>query len=62
MTLIDSALTGNFDALAALQRIEAARADVQFNRGALFPTVGATAVPAIREFLELNQELKGVLL
>jgi outer membrane protein, multidrug efflux system len=48
--LIDSALTNNFDARIALQRMEQAKAGVQFSKGALLPTVGALAVPKITRY------------
>jgi len=48
--LIDTALANNFDALIALQRIELAKAGVQYNKGALLPTVGAMAVPKITRY------------
>jgi NodT family efflux transporter outer membrane factor (OMF) lipoprotein len=41
--LIDTALTNNFDLLAALQDIEIARNDVRFKKGLLYPTVTAGA-------------------
>lgn len=48
--LIDSALTNNFDVSIALQRMEQARAGVQFSKGALLPTVGALAIPKITRY------------
>jgi outer membrane protein, multidrug efflux system len=43
VALIDTALTNNFDLLAALQDIEIARNDARFKKGLLFPTVNAGA-------------------
>lgn len=48
--LIDSALTSNFDARIALQRMEQAKAGVQFNKGALLPTVTAIGIPKITRY------------
>jgi len=48
--LIDSALANNFDARIAMQRMEQAKAGVQFSKGALLPTVGALAVPKITRY------------
>ncbi len=48
--LIDSALTNNFDAHIALQRMEQTKAGVQFSKGALLPTIGALAVPKITRY------------
>lgn len=50
LALIDTALAKNPDALIALQRIEAARASIQLNKGLLLPTVNLAASPAIRRF------------
>ena len=48
--LIDSALTSNFDARIALQRMEQAKAGVQFSKGALLPAVGAIGIPKINRY------------
>ncbi len=48
--LIDTALYNNQDVLIALQRIEMTKASVQFTKGALMPTIGAGASPAIRRY------------
>jgi outer membrane protein, multidrug efflux system len=48
--LIDSALTNNFDARIALQRMEQAKAGVQFSTGALLPTIGAIGIPKVNRY------------
>jgi outer membrane protein, multidrug efflux system len=50
ITLIDSALINNPDALITLQRIEQAKAGVQFAKGAQLPVAGAMAVPKITRY------------
>jgi outer membrane protein, multidrug efflux system len=50
INLIDTALLNNYDVLIALQRIEAAQADVQFNKGILLPSVSVGGVGAIRRY------------
>ena len=50
VNLIDTALINNYDVLVALQRIEAASAGVQFNKGLLLPSVSAGGVTAIRRY------------
>lgn len=48
--LIDTALANNLDALIALQRIESARAGVQFRKGALLPTINGATGAAVRRY------------
>jgi len=48
--LIDSALTNNFDARIALQRMEQVKAGVQFSKASLLPTVGAIGIPKITRY------------
>jgi multidrug efflux system outer membrane protein len=48
--LIDTALINNFDVHIALQRIEKAKAGIQFNKGALMPTIGAVGIPKITRY------------
>ncbi|HZY82749.1 MAG TPA: efflux RND transporter permease subunit [Cyclobacteriaceae bacterium] len=50
VALIDTALQNNFDALMSLQRIEHARARVQYSNSFLFPAVSAGGVAAIRRY------------
>lgn len=50
ISLIDSAITHNPDALIALQRIEQAKAGVQFAKGELMPTVNGIAIPKINRY------------
>jgi len=50
VALIDTALRNNPDRLIALQRIDAARAQVRGAKGALLPEVGAAASTGVRKF------------
>ena len=50
ISLIDTALAGNLDALIAVQRIEQAKAAVQYRKGTLLPTVGGGGAAAIRRY------------
>lgn len=50
INLIDTAIASNPDALIALQRIEIARAGVQFREGELLPKGGVMAIPALRRY------------
>jgi len=59
ISLIDTALANNFDALIALQRIEGAQAGVTFSKGELFPTVGVGARAALWRFGLYTQEGSG---
>jgi len=59
ISLIDTALVNNFDAMIALQRIEMARAGVQFSKGALLPTVEAGGRSAIWRYGIYTQEGAG---
>jgi multidrug efflux system outer membrane protein len=57
--LIDTALMANYDAQVALQRIEMAKAGVQFSKGALLPTVDAGARSAVWRYGLYTQEGSG---
>ncbi|MCA6414400.1 MAG: TolC family protein, partial [Cytophagales bacterium] len=50
IALIDTTLANNFDVLIALQRVEAARAGVQFSKGLLLPSVSISGTAAIRRY------------
>ncbi|MCU0318993.1 MAG: efflux transporter outer membrane subunit [Flavobacteriales bacterium] len=50
IALIDTALRNNPDRLIALQRVEAARAQVRGAKGALLPEVGVAASAGVRKF------------
>jgi len=50
IALIDTALRNNPDRLIALQRIDAARAQVRGAKGALLPEVGVAASAGVRKF------------
>lgn len=50
ISLIDTAIINNQDALMAMQRIEQSRAGIQYTKGVLLPTVGVGAVAAVRRF------------
>jgi NodT family efflux transporter outer membrane factor (OMF) lipoprotein len=50
VTLIETALQNNPDRLIALQRIEAARANTLFTKGALLPTVNAVVSAGVEKF------------
>jgi multidrug efflux system outer membrane protein len=50
IALIDSALRNNPDRLIALQRVEAARAQVRGAKGALLPEVGVAVSAGVRKF------------
>ena len=50
LNLIDTAILNNLDVLMALQRIEAARVGVLFNKGLLSPSVSVGGVAAIRRY------------
>jgi multidrug efflux system outer membrane protein len=57
--LIDTALMANYNAQVALQRIEMAKAGVQFSKGALLPTIGAGARSAVWRYGLYTQEGSG---
>jgi len=59
ISLIDTALVNNFDALIALQRIEGAQAGVIYSKGELFPMVGGGARAALWRFGLYTQEGAG---
>jgi multidrug efflux system outer membrane protein len=59
LNLIDTALANNFDALTALQRIEAAQAGVIYSKGELLPTVGVGARAALWRYGLYTQEGSG---
>ncbi len=59
INLIDTALANNFDALIALQRIQAANANVLFNKGALLPRTEVGARAAVWRFGLYTQEGAG---
>ncbi len=59
ISLIDSALVNNFDALIALQRIDAARANLIYNKGALLPKVEVGARAALWRYGLYTQEGAG---
>lgn len=48
--LIDSALTGNLDLMAAMQRIEVSRAMARFNRDELLPKVSAGVSAGVNKY------------
>src|SRR5688572_13893396 len=50
VNLIDTALVRNYDLLATLQRIEAAKADITRVRGSLFPVVNGNVTAGRRRF------------
>ena len=50
LTLLDTAVGNNLDGLIALQRIEIAKAGVQYSKGALLPTINGIAVPKINRY------------
>jgi NodT family efflux transporter outer membrane factor (OMF) lipoprotein len=50
VALIDTALKNNPDMLIAMQRMQMAEAEVQFNKGLLFPTVDGAANVSQRKF------------
>lgn len=58
-SLIDTALAGNFDAAAALQRIEASRSDVLLARSFLRPTVNSAVIPSVRRFGRYTMDASG---
>ncbi len=59
INLIDTAITNNFDALIALQRIETATAHVIYNKGALQPKVEVGARAAMWRYGLYTQEGAG---
>jgi multidrug efflux system outer membrane protein len=50
IALIDTALTHNQEVLMALQRIEMAKASVQYTQSALMPAMQVAAAPAVRRY------------
>ena len=57
--LIDTALKNNLDLLMTLQKIEAARADVRFHNGLLFPSITGFGSAGQRKFGNYTMDWAG---
>jgi NodT family efflux transporter outer membrane factor (OMF) lipoprotein len=59
VALIDTALQNNLDVLAAYQNIQIAKANLQYNKGLLKPTVNANVGAGITKYGNYTQEWAG---
>lgn len=59
IALVDTALNNNFDVLTAYQNIQIAKANLQYNRGLLQPTVNANLAAGVTKYGDYTQEWAG---